>query len=163
MKAVWEEALHWQLKDAAEKLQPTPPEPLPLADGHVFDLGGRKLSVIHTPGHSRGSVCIFDEQTGTLFTGDNVQGMATALTEDCAANVSAYLASMEKLAALPRKIHLHRAHAAVLSPDYIGKKIQCAKRILAGEPGELVRSRAGECCSMTVDGTSIHYTPDRAC
>lgn len=158
-----EEALHWGLEDVAEKLQPTPPEPLPLADGHVFDLGGRKLSVIHTPGHSRGSVCIFDEQTGTLFSGDNVQGMATALTEDCAANVSTYLASMEKLAALPVKSICTGHMPAVLSPDYIGRKIQCARRVLAGEPCEVVRSRMGECCAMTVDSTSIHYTPDRAC
>lgn len=158
-----EEALHWGLEDAAERLQPTPPEPLPLADGHVFDLGGRRLRVIHTPGHSRGSVCILDERTCTLFSGDNVQGMATALTEECAANMSTYLASMEKLAGLPVKAVCTGHMPAVLSPDYIEKKIQCARRILAGEPGKQVWSRAGECLEMAVDGTSIHYTPDRAC
>lgn len=158
-----EEAFHWGLEDAPQQLQPTPPEPLPLADGHVFHLGGRELRAIHTPGHSRGSVCIFDERTGTLFSGDNVQGMATALTEECAANVSTYLASMEKLAALPVKAICTGHMPAVLPPDYIGKKILCARRILAGEPGETVRSRIGECLAMTVDGTSIHYTPDRAC
>lgn len=96
-----EEAQHWGIPDAEEKLQPTPPTPIALEDGHVFDLGGRVLKAIHTPGHTRGSVCIFDEATGTLFTGDNVQGMATALMERDAANVSTYLASMEKIAALP--------------------------------------------------------------
>lgn len=157
-----EEALHWGREDVAEKLQPTPPAPLPLEDGHVFDLGGRTLRVIHAPGHSRGSVCIFDERTGTLFAGDNVQGMATALTEDCAACVSVYLASMEKLAALPVKAICTGHMPAVLPPDYIDKKIRCARRILAGEQPETVRSRGGECLGMTVDGTSIHYTKDNA-
>lgn len=157
-----EEAGHWGLEDAAEKLQPTPPAPLPLEDGHVFDLGGRTLRVIHTPGHSRGSVCIFDALTGTLFAGDNIQGMATALTEDCAADVSVYLASMEKLAALPVKAICTGHMPAVLPPDYIDKKIRCARRVLAGEQPEAVHSRGGECLGMTVDGTSLHYTADRA-
>lgn len=156
-----DEAAHWGLENAAEQLQPTPPEPLPLEDGHVFDLGGRNLRVIHTPGHSRGSVCILDERTGTLFTGDNVQGMATALTESCAVCVSDYLASMERLAALPVKAICTGHMPAVLTPDYIDKKIRCARRILAGDPPETVRSRTGECLGMTVDGTSIHYTRDR--
>lgn len=157
-----EEATEWGIEDAAEKLLPTPPAPLPMEDGYVFDLGGRRLTVIHTPGHSMGSVCILDEQTGYLFTGDNTQAMATALVEDCASNVSTYLASMEKLTALPVKALCTGHMPAVVSPDIIEKKILCAKRILAGEAPEHVRSRGGECLGMTVDGTSIHYTADRA-
>lgn len=157
-----DEASHWEVEQVTARLQPTPPEPLPLEDGHVFDLGGRRLPVIHTPGHSMGSVCIFDEQTGYLFTGDNTQAMATALVEDCASNVSTYLASMEKLTALPVKALCTGHMPAVVSPDIIEKKILCAKRILAGEAPEHVRSRGGECLGMTVDGTSIHYTADRA-
>lgn len=33
-----------------------------------------RLRVIHTPGHSLGSVCIFDEHRKALFTGDSVSG-----------------------------------------------------------------------------------------
>lgn len=157
-----EEAQHWGIADAAEKLQPTPPAPMALADGHVFDLGRRTLRVIHTPGHTWGSVCIFDEKTGTLFTGDNVQGMATALTEPAAANVSTYLASMEKLAALPVTKICTGHMPARLSPDYIGKKIACCRRILAGEKGEFIKTPMGEGYMMTVDGTGVHYAPDKA-
>ncbi len=42
----------------------------PMTDGTVFDLGGRVLQVIHTPGHSDGEVCILDKTSRTLFTGD---------------------------------------------------------------------------------------------
>lgn len=157
-----DEAMHWGIENAADRLQKDLPSPIPMEDGHIFDLGGRILSVYHTPGHSRGSVCIFDEKTGTLFTGDNVQAMATALLEDCATNVSTYLASMQKIACLPVKRICGGHMPPVMSPELIDKKIECAKRVLAGEKAEYVKGRMGEGYMMTVDGTSIHYTADRA-
>lgn len=157
-----EEALHWGVEDVAQRLQRELPDPIPMEDGHVFDLGGRKLTVYHTPGHSRGSVCILDEQTGYLFAGDNLNAMATALLEDCATNVSTYLTSMEKIAKLPVKAICTGHMPAVLTPDYIEKKIECAKRVLSGELGEFVKGRMGDGYMITVDGTSIHYAPDRA-
>lgn len=45
---------------------------LPLADGQVIDLGNRPLKVIHTPGHSEGSVCFLDTKNRILFSGDTV-------------------------------------------------------------------------------------------
>jgi glyoxylase-like metal-dependent hydrolase (beta-lactamase superfamily II) len=45
---------------------------IPLEDGEVLPvLGG--LEVIHTPGHTPGSVCLFSERDGTLFVGDALQ------------------------------------------------------------------------------------------
>src|SRR5699024_2666167 len=41
-----------------------------LNDGDVIDLGSRQLVIYHTPGHSPGHICIFDETNGYLFTGD---------------------------------------------------------------------------------------------
>jgi len=40
-----------------------------LKDGDIIDIG-RKLRIIHTPGHSPGHICIFDESNGYMFTGD---------------------------------------------------------------------------------------------
>jgi len=31
-----------------------------------------KLKIIHTPGHTPGSICVFDTETGTLFSGDSL-------------------------------------------------------------------------------------------
>ncbi|MBQ9858501.1 MAG: MBL fold metallo-hydrolase, partial [Oscillospiraceae bacterium] len=36
----------------------------------VFDLGGRKLTVYHTPGHTKGSCCLIDNKSRILFSGD---------------------------------------------------------------------------------------------
>jgi glyoxylase-like metal-dependent hydrolase (beta-lactamase superfamily II) len=41
-------------------------------DGDTIDCGDAKLSVMHTPGHSPGSISLFDEDSGTLFCGDLV-------------------------------------------------------------------------------------------
>ncbi len=45
-----------------------------LNDGDVIAQDGLSVGIIHTPGHSPDSICILEETTGTLFTGDSVQG-----------------------------------------------------------------------------------------
>lgn len=41
-----------------------------LKDRDQIELGQRTLTVLHTPGHSPGHICLFDEAAGYLFTGD---------------------------------------------------------------------------------------------
>ena len=53
------------------------PKLLPVNEGDMFDLGGRKIETYFTPGHSVGSVTFRDTLTGALFVGDNVNQMVT--------------------------------------------------------------------------------------
>lgn len=85
--------------DQNELLKLVPTEPcdpiydyLPMEDGMEFDLGGRVLKVIHTPGHTPGEVSILDETSRTLFSGDTANvgiilmrqpNNGTALIEEC--------------------------------------------------------------------------------
>ena len=46
--------------------------PPPLKDGDVLKIGDESLRVIHTPGHSEGSVCFFCPEMKIAFTGDVV-------------------------------------------------------------------------------------------
>ena len=41
-----------------------------LSDGEVIDLGGRQIEVLHTPGHTSGSVTFFDKEHHYGFSGD---------------------------------------------------------------------------------------------
>ncbi len=41
-----------------------------LHDGDIIDLGCHSLRVIETPGHTIGSICLLDESTSVLFSGD---------------------------------------------------------------------------------------------
>lgn len=44
----------------------------PLEDGDGFNLEGEAIRVVHTPGHTRGSVCFFSEKSKAAFTGDTI-------------------------------------------------------------------------------------------
>jgi glyoxylase-like metal-dependent hydrolase (beta-lactamase superfamily II) len=39
-------------------------------DGDVFDLGGKKIEVCHTPAHTPGSIVLLDKQAGICYSGD---------------------------------------------------------------------------------------------
>ena len=53
-------------------MTPEPPAVQPIEDGDVLPvLGG--LRVVHTPGHTPGSVCLYGSRDRVLFVGDNLQ------------------------------------------------------------------------------------------
>ena len=41
-------------------------------DGDIIDLGDRHFHIVHVPGHSPGSVAIFEPKTGIILTGDAI-------------------------------------------------------------------------------------------
>ena len=43
-----------------------------LKEGMVLDIGDWKLEVLETPGHSQGSLCLYERQEKVLFSGDTV-------------------------------------------------------------------------------------------
>jgi glyoxylase-like metal-dependent hydrolase (beta-lactamase superfamily II) len=53
-----------------------------LSHGETLDLGGVVLEVWHTPGHTPGSICLLDESSRFLFTGDTVYAGPLALHFD---------------------------------------------------------------------------------
>lgn len=70
-----------------------------LADGDVVDLGGgRALTAIHTPGHSRGHLCYLLAPAGALFAGDAIPVPGSPPIYDDAAAVAR---SLRRLMALP--------------------------------------------------------------
>jgi glyoxylase-like metal-dependent hydrolase (beta-lactamase superfamily II) len=70
-----------------------------LDDGDDIDLGGRVLRVLHTPGHSPDSICLFEERTGLLFGGDTINtGPIYAQLED--SDVASFARSTARLAEL---------------------------------------------------------------
>ncbi|WP_371622601.1 MBL fold metallo-hydrolase [Streptomyces sp. NBC_01116] len=44
----------------------------PLADGQELTVAGTTLTVLHTPGHAPGAVCLYAPGLGTVFTGDTL-------------------------------------------------------------------------------------------
>jgi glyoxylase-like metal-dependent hydrolase (beta-lactamase superfamily II) len=54
-----------------EELEPLEPTRL-LRDGDRIELGELVLEVLHTPGHTRGGICLYDRERQILFSGDLV-------------------------------------------------------------------------------------------
>ncbi len=48
------------------------PVDIRLKENDMIDIGEIKLVVIHTPGHSKGGICLYDEKTKSLFSGDTI-------------------------------------------------------------------------------------------
>jgi glyoxylase-like metal-dependent hydrolase (beta-lactamase superfamily II) len=70
-----------------------------LRGGDAIDLGDRVFEVLHLPGHTPGSSCLYEWATGILFSGDVVYDdeLLDTLRES---NVADYVASMRRLAEL---------------------------------------------------------------
>lgn len=45
---------------------------VPLEDGQVFEIAGTELKALSTPGHSPGSIVLYAEEAGVLFSGDTL-------------------------------------------------------------------------------------------
>jgi glyoxylase-like metal-dependent hydrolase (beta-lactamase superfamily II) len=67
-----------------------------LHDGDVVDLGGRKLEVLYTPGHSNDSLCLLDKKARMLWVGDifYTGGIYTYLA---GGDLDQFIASYEKM------------------------------------------------------------------
>jgi len=79
-------------------------------EGDVIDLGDRVFEVLHLPGHSPGSIGLWEAATGTLFSGDAIYD-GPLLDELPESDIAAYCATMERLIALPATV-VHGGHEA---------------------------------------------------
>ncbi|MDD7511824.1 MAG: MBL fold metallo-hydrolase [Peptostreptococcaceae bacterium] len=43
-----------------------------LKDGDSLDLDGERLEILHTPGHTKGGICIYSDKSKVAFTGDTI-------------------------------------------------------------------------------------------
>lgn len=68
-----------------------------LADGEKLALDGFDLRALHTPGHASNHLCYRLEQTGMLFTGDQVMQGSTVVINPPDGDMRAYLASLARL------------------------------------------------------------------
>jgi glyoxylase-like metal-dependent hydrolase (beta-lactamase superfamily II) len=89
-----------------------------LTDGDRLDLGGRGLTVLHTPGHSPDSISLLDERAGLLFAGDTVNtGPIYAQFPD--SDLEAFARSTARLADLApevRRVAVHHFGRATADP-----------------------------------------------
>jgi glyoxylase-like metal-dependent hydrolase (beta-lactamase superfamily II) len=91
-------------------------EPTRLLDeGDVIDLGDRQLEVLHLPGHSPGSIGLWEEASATLFSGDALyDGPLLDFADD--SDIDDYVTTMERLLRIPA-LRVHGGHEPSFGPE----------------------------------------------
>jgi glyoxylase-like metal-dependent hydrolase (beta-lactamase superfamily II) len=79
-----------------------------LEEGDMVDLGDRAFEVLHLPGHSPGSIGLWEARRGLLFSGDAVYD-GPLLDQLPGSNVAAYARTMRRLLELPVDV-VHAGH-----------------------------------------------------
>ena len=108
------------------------PELLPISDGHVFDLGGRRIEVIATPGHTPGEIVLLDAAHKLLFTGDDNNSLVWLFLPTCLP-LDVYLRSLQKLEKRYAEFEtLLPGHGDPLPKRFLNDQIACVNGILDG-------------------------------
>ena len=84
-----------------------------LTDGQSIKIGGAALSVIHTPGHAPGAVCLYSHDLGCVFTGDTLFEGGPGATGRSFSDAKVIVASIRRrLFDLPDETIVHTGHGA---------------------------------------------------
>lgn len=80
-------------------------------DGDIISFGMSELQVIHTPGHSPGSVCFYQQSNNILFSGDTLFSGSIGRTDLPGGNYNLIIASIKnKLLILPDQVRVLSGH-----------------------------------------------------
>jgi glyoxylase-like metal-dependent hydrolase (beta-lactamase superfamily II) len=89
--------------------EPVPAPPTRrLSGGDIVDLGNRSFEVLHLPGHSPGSIGLWDARERVLFSGDAIYD-GPLLDELPGSDIRDYVATMKRLRDLPVEV-VHGGH-----------------------------------------------------
>ena len=122
------------------RLSPAPHATLRLDDGDLLIAGGLRLKALHTPGHTRDSMCLVMDDR--VFTGDTLLIGGTGRTDLPTGDPHALHESLfDKLLALPAETLVYPAH------DYKGRSHSTIGAELAENP-RLQKRERGEFVAM---------------
>jgi hydroxyacylglutathione hydrolase len=92
----------------------SPPPDMYLEEGDVLTLGQVKLKVLHTPGHSVGSVSLLNEEEKAIFDGDVLFNMGIGRTDLTGGDFDTLMDSIRnKLLTLPDDTVVYSGHGPV--------------------------------------------------
>ncbi len=82
-----------------------------LADGQELQVGGTTLTVLHTPGHAPGAVCLYAPDLGCVFTGDTLFHGGPGATGRSFSDADLIVESIrDRLFVLPPETVVHTGH-----------------------------------------------------
>jgi hydroxyacylglutathione hydrolase len=81
-----------------------------LAEGGVVRFGDVRLHILHTPGHTEGSVCLFSRDDGMLFAGDTLFAGGWGRVDLPGGDPAAMVASLARLSGLDGTLRVVPGH-----------------------------------------------------
>lgn len=94
-----------------EGIIPSTPPDLLLEEGDELTVGKLKFRVLHTPGHSPGSICLYNEEEGVIFDGDVLFQMGIGRTDLPWGNYRTLMETIRnKLLTLPDETIVYSGH-----------------------------------------------------
>jgi glyoxylase-like metal-dependent hydrolase (beta-lactamase superfamily II) len=110
-----------------------PPADQTLTDGAVVEADGVRLTVMHTPGHSPGGVCLVGE--GVVFSGDTLFWESVGRTDFPSSRPEALTKSLqEKVMALPDDTVVYPGHGPETTIGHERRNNPFLKRAPGGDP-----------------------------
>jgi glyoxylase-like metal-dependent hydrolase (beta-lactamase superfamily II) len=101
-------------------------------EGDVIDTGDRAFRVLSLPGHTPGSIGLWNEADGMLFCGDVVYAEDPIIDQAPTSDIEAYLATMRRLLELPVRI-VHAGHDRSMDRSTMVQR--CATYLERRSPG----------------------------
>jgi glyoxylase-like metal-dependent hydrolase (beta-lactamase superfamily II) len=104
-----------------------------LEDGEEFEVDGKPLIAVATPGHTSNHLCLAYQ--GALLTGDHVMGWSTTVVVPPDGDMADYMRSLEKLRQRDERIYYPAHGPAVTKPQQyvrhlVGHRMQRERQIL---------------------------------
>jgi len=98
------------------RADPSPPPELELHDGDELEVGTLRFKVLHTPGHTPGHVCFYEQAHGVLFDGDVLFNRSIGRTDLPGGNFQQMMDSIQRvLFALPDDTMVYSGHGPATS------------------------------------------------
>ena len=83
-----------------------------LEEGGEIRFGELRFRILHTPGHTEGSVCLYDVDAARVFTGDTLFAGAWGRTDFPGGDEQAMAASLARLSELEDHVRVYPGHGA---------------------------------------------------
>ena len=99
-----------------------------LAEGGRVRFGDIDLEVLHTPGHTEGSVCLFDRESGLLLSGDTLFNGSWGRTDLPGGSDEQMAASLARLSGLDDRVRVLPGHGPA---TLIGRELRWLERVKA--------------------------------
>ena len=97
-------------------------------EGDVISLGSLDFKVMHTPGHTRGSVCYCIESERAIFTGDTLFCLTTGRTDLYGGNDNDMYYSIKRLYEMQGEYTVYTGHNRATTLEYERRRNRYMRR-----------------------------------